>query len=330
MNYQFNCTENYGYLISKVYGKELLLLTEQDYKTLNQCENIEEFCIKLSRTYRYISEDMDHTKNELKRRLNKTLIDEYNECKKENDSLLSVILDYYIENHEIHNFFFLLQSKHNDPDLDKAFQKIEIGNFDALKTLKFCKDMHDVQKYCVENSFLKKYFYKVKWAPEFKDNDFQKYQALFLKYHVEDAYTNLSQYGLFIQDILKTEADRYIIDLTINTINSKEIVGPERKKLFPRIYSLDTKTVDELSNSESIDDIKSTLNDKYNFNKDIYTELISRELKKYSESFKIHNDISCVYSYLRLREQEIKNILWIVECVLQDRRQEIDHLILIN
>ncbi|WUR04679.1 V-type proton ATPase subunit d (VATL2) [Vairimorpha necatrix] len=313
MNYEFETTEEYGYLISSIFGKKLCLYKEEDYNSLKQCENLEEFSIKLMKNYKFITEDMELTKNEIKKRLNMTLFYEYKSCLKScQTDLLEIILNYWIGSHKIHNFFFLLQSKIADPDLEKSFEKIEIGHFDALKTLKFCKDMHDVRIYCVENSFLRNYFYKLKWATEFKDNDFQNSQALFLKYLMEDTFLQLKNREIFMKEILKTEADRYIVDLTINTLNIKT----DRKALFPAITNFDGRTIDSFIKAETIEDVGRFKS----------TDFIEKELERYRESFNIHNDVTCVYSYLKLKEQEIKNILWIIECVLQDRRSELENI----
>ncbi|EQB59890.1 v-type proton atpase subunit d2, partial [Vairimorpha apis BRL 01] len=180
MHVQYTCTDKYGYIIAEINGKELQLFNSDEYNSLKQCETIEEICIKLNRKYKFL-EGTEMNKNELKKSLNKTLINEYeNILKCTNDNInnsynykdgindydnndneidnnihttnpLNTILEYYIETHKIKNFFFILQSLTKNKDINNLFTKIDIGDFDELKTLKFCKDMTDVQKYCIEN-----------------------------------------------------------------------------------------------------------------------------------------------------------------------------------
>ncbi|EOB14905.1 vacuolar proton pump subunit d 2 [Nosema bombycis CQ1] len=330
MHETYNNMLKYGYVVSEINGKANCLLTETEYNSLKQCENTEEIAIKLMKYYKHITEDMEMSRVEIRKRLTMTIMDEFNSFLYNEDHILNIILNYYIDYHKIHNFFMLLQSKAVDPELEKSFAKIELGDFDALKTLKFSKDMNDVRKFCVENSFLKKYYYRLEWQTEFKNNNFQLAQALFFKYHIEETYDKLKDYDLFIGEIFKVEADRYIIDLTLNTFKSEDIRGAARKKLYPLIYSMDETTVDALSEVDNHEDLRSIVMNKYNFKDDIFTGLIHREMEIYNESFRVFNDISCVYAYFKLKEQEIRNILWIMECVSMGRRENIDNIIVLK
>jgi len=44
-------------------------------------------------------------------------------------------------------------------------------------------------------------------------------------------------------------------------------------------------------------------------------------------SFEQQFNYGVFYSYFKLKEQEIRNILWIAECILQDHKQDINHYI---
>lgn len=45
------------------------------------------------------------------------------------------------------------------------------------------------------------------------------------------------------------------------------------------------------------------------------------------QSFSHQFQYSVFYSYFKLKEQEIRNIVWIAECILQDHRAEINQFI---
>lgn len=329
MERQFSNAEKYGYIISEINGRKEDLLREEDYNMLKRCDSLEEMAIKLSRTYHELSEGVAYTKPEFKRHLLESLKKEFSHYSDVQDGDMRLILDYYIDFHKIQNFFFLLQCKLQDPNLEKSFEKIEIGDFNALRTIKFSKDMDDVQKYCMENSFLKR-FGSVRFEKDFAANNFQVLQALFFKLHIEETHRSLSDGMEHMREILQLEGDRQIIEITVNTLGSKEMLGKRRTSLFPEVCSMDLKTRELLSHVETYEDMKAVLNTRYDFDTDISSVLIRSELSKHYESFGLYGDLSCVYSYFRIKEQEIKNILWIAECIIQNRRGAMDHIFVVE
>ena len=51
----------------------------------------------------------------------------------------------------------------------------------------------------------------------------------------------------------------------------------------------------------------------------LYEEEVRREVLSFEQQF--HYGV--FYAYMRLREQEIRNIMWISECVAQDQKARI-------
>jgi len=51
------------------------------------------------------------------------------------------------------------------------------------------------------------------------------------------------------------------------------------------------------------------------------------EVRLHQMSFEQQFGYAIFYSYFKLKEQEIRNILWIAECILQDHKAEINQYI---
>lgn len=330
MNSIFDFSITHGFTINVIHGKQLTLLKDSNYNSLQQCDTLEDIISKLNPFFK-LSQTIN-SKKEFKDALYSNLKNEYNKLYKGATDELKLLLDYYINRYKILNFIYLLACKENDPELTMAFTKIdEIGLFNELYTLKFSNDMSDVYKFCVESTFLKNYYVNVKFNREIKDNDFQLIQLQFLKQHLEDFYGQLEDTKSmdFMKNVLKREGDRIIIEIVLNTLDSSI---KDREKLFPRVNSLDLGMKKRLGKCTAIDELRGILGTHNALRKvimedDIIKAISKIENEKYWETFKIYNDISCVYGYLKLREQEIKNVLWVVECVSLKKRDFIKNVI---
>lgn len=337
MNEDYEHSMKYSYITSKIHGQILKILKDPDYNALQQCDTLEDVLVKLSSTpyNKYLNERAFLSNKEFKLQLNKSIVKEIDQIYKTADKHLRHILDYFINSYKVQNFIFLLSSKESDPCLEKSFHKIEeIGNFNELATLKFASDMNEVYKFCVETTFLKKYYLKVKIEPEIRDNDFQRIQSLFYKFLLEEYYEDCSEY---MKEILKCEGDRKIIEIVLNSLESVDLVGKKRERLFPNVCTFDLGMKNKLGACSSLDDLRGILAGHSRLRKivgieddEIINALQNIEMDVYWHAFKIYNDISCVYAYFRIKEQEIKNILWTVECISLKKKDFIKNIIVQN
>jgi len=140
--------------------------------------------------------------------------------------------------------------------------------------------------------------------------------------------------------LLQFEADRRCIIITLNSFGT-ELQRDDKLKLYPKLGLLYPEIQDALSNAENEEAVKQAISlfpqyaalfeaIQFDESKSLEDAFFEYEVKLNIESFETQFGYGCFYSYFKLKEQEIRNILWISECILQNQPDEVNRYIVIK
>jgi V-type H+-transporting ATPase subunit d len=144
--------------------------------------------------------------------------------------------------------------------------------------------------------------------------------------------------------ILSFEADRRTINITLNSFGT-ELTKEQRAKLFPALGRLFPEGNNVLAKADDIDQVRqacesvseyrSFFDNTGSHNRDDDSSVASQledrffttEVHLNKLSFLQQFQYSVFYSYMKLKEQEIRNLTWIAECIAQDARDRMQDFI---
>lgn len=169
-----------------------------------------------------------------------------------------------------------------------------------------------------------------------------------LKLYLEDFYRVCEELGGETAEImcglLRARADRNAINITLNSfgtpLNDPIMRETHRRNLYPSIGALypegtemlskvdeDAKLVQALSYYPTYRNIferfLNTTADEFSIDDEFY----KYEVKLFELAFESQMHFGVFYAYVKLKEQEIRNLVWISECILQRRKDQIANFI---
>jgi V-type H+-transporting ATPase subunit d len=194
------------------------------------------------------------------------------------------------------------------------------------------------------------YFRDCLSATDLDDLNIEIIRNTVYKAYLEDFYHFCSTLSSPTSDvmhrILSFEADRRTVNITINSFNT-ELSKEARAKLFPSIGRLWPEGNNQLAKAEEMDQVRQACENVMEYrsffadsnsssqggNDDLgaATQLEDRffqmEVRLNKEAFLQQFQYGVFFSYMKLKEQEIRNLTWIAECIAQDAKDRIQDFI---
>lgn len=323
MQKEYNENNMYGYILSEIHGRQSRMFKHSQYKTLLQSDNMDDIIVKLQSTPygKYLCNSMEKSQKNLVTVLGRAFKDEFREIYARSEGDLRMLLDFFLEGYRIESFIYRISNPEETEE--------ELGFFVELNALKFASDMREIRKFVIDGTFLSRYFKGIAVEDNIRKNNFQIIKRMLMKRHIEEFYANVTESMPYMRCVLRMLGSMQIIEEVLNTMHTT-ITAENRRRLFPEVNDIDAGTVHSLAECTTIDDLRSILG-RTAYREalhaaDLLNGLQMCTLMVYYRSFSVFNDLSFVYGYLRLKEQEIKNICWIIELLGEEEKNVMENI----
>ncbi|KAI8539737.1 hypothetical protein RHMOL_Rhmol09G0205900 [Rhododendron molle] len=330
-----------GYLEAIVRGYRSGLLTAADYNNLCQCETLDDIKMHLSATEYgpYLQNEPSplHTTTIVEKCTLK-LVDEYKHMLCQATEPLSTFLEYITYGHMIDNVVLIVTGTLHERDVHELLEKCHpLGMFDSIATLAVAQNMRELYRLVLVDTPLAPYFSECITSEDLDDMNIEIMRNTLYKAYLEDFYRFCQKLGgataEIMSDLLAFEADRRAVNISINSIGT-ELTRDDRKKLYSKFGLLYPYGHEELAVCEDMDQVRSAM-EKYPPYQSIFAKLsygesqmldkafYEEEVKRLCLAFEQQFHYAVFFAYMRLKEQEIRNLMWISECVAQNQKSRV-------
>jgi V-type H+-transporting ATPase subunit d len=168
-----------------------------------------------------------------------------------------------------------------------------------------------------------------------------------IKYWIEDFYSFVEKIGgetaNIMGELLKVRADTNAINITLNSfgtpLNEPAMRAADRKRLYPSIghlYPAGTSMLVDVADEEELGRVLElfpqysaiwNIHAAGSAEKSIDDCFYERDVQSLELAFESQMHYAVFYAYVKLKEQEIRNLVWISECILQQQKEEINKFV---
>lgn len=358
---------NNGYLEAILRGYRSGLISKGQYLNFTQCETLEDLKVQLASTTdhsEYFSSIPAPMKTAiLGARLRESFVAQFRYLRENASSAgqLARFLDYVSLEWMIENVITMIRGSMRQQDRDEILARCHpLGMFDALPALALSRSMADLYSMVLVETPLAPYFRQ--WLAERKgdpqeDNDDDQLsgnvEMLRMGLHrayLEDFYAFCTTGGMdsvtaeTMGQLLAFQADRRTISIAVNALGT-DLSYEDRLSLFPRFGQLwESGMAERLSRTDDLAQVRAIVEglgvlpglfDRQDVasgssntsSVSLDEAFFEREMELCKAAFDYQFCLTPFYAFVRMREQEIRNIVWIGECIAQRQKESIHHYI---
>lgn len=341
---------NDGYLDSLVRGFKNGLLTKTDYQHLTQCDNLEDLKVHLQSSQGFqnlLANESQVDVPVIEERLREKMVGEFRYLRAHSCGNLAMFLDFITYSYMIDNVVLLITGTINDRPLAELVNKCHpLGIFDQMEAVTIANSPSELYNAILVDTPLAEFFQESISEDEIPEMNPEIIRNVLFRTYLEKFHKFSESIGGNTSDVMKDiiafEADRRSFILTLNSFGTG-LTREDKKKLYPKCGYLYPDGLDALAKAEEHDHIRMAADSRGCYrvlfdnssdsfgnnsqNKTLEDKLYQVEAEKMALSFLVPFNYGVFYAWMKLKEQETRNIIWIAECIAQRQRGKIDSYI---